>query len=136
MKKAISWKPLQEREASLPYNTRRDMSSRRIEKVNKLLLREVAVLVNELVRRPGILITLTRVDATPNLASVKVYFAVYPENKETHAQKILNESVAKIQHALNKRLYMKHVPKIIFVFDQSVQKAAEIEELLENSYKP
>ena len=79
------------------------------------MLREVAVLVNELVRRPGILITLTRTDATPNLASVKVYFVVYPENKRIHVQKILNESVAKIQHTLNKRLYMKHVPRIIFV---------------------
>lgn len=91
------------------------MSSHRIEKVNELLLHEVAALVNEFVRRRGILITITRADATPNLASVKVYFVVYPENKDTHAQKLLNESVAKIQHALNKRLYMKHVPRIIFV---------------------
>lgn len=118
MKKGIFWKPLSEREASLlckRFEFRTLMLSRRIEKVNELLLHEVAALVNELVRRRGVLITLTRTDATPNLASVKVYFVVYPENKEADAQKLLNESVAKIQHALNKRLYMKHVPRIIFV---------------------
>jgi len=112
------------------------MPSRRIEKVNELLLHEIGTLVNELVRRRGILITLTRVEATPNLASAKVYFVVYPENKDAQAQKLLNESVAKVQHALNKRLYMKHVPKIIFVTEMPKGEVAEINRLLDLIKKP
>lgn len=107
------------------------MSGHRIEKVNELLMHEIAKLINELIADKSVFITLTRVETTANLASAKVYFSVFPEGGEDKAKKLLSDRLNSIQRALNKRLYMKHVPRIIFVFNEHTTAATEVEKLLD-----
>jgi len=100
-------------------------------KVNSLLEREISKIIQREVAFPdGVLATLTRVDATPNLIEAKVYISIYPEGKASEAMKILDKEVYDIQQRINKKLKMRPIPKIIFVIDKKVAEASRVEELL------
>jgi len=105
--------------------------SNRIEKVNSLLEHEIGkILLKDFAFSPEILVTLTRVDTTANLIEAKVYVSVFPEAKADGIIRALNKSVYDIQYKINRTLKMRPIPKIKFMKEIEISKAAKIEELL------
>src|SRR5450830_1826279 len=105
--------------------------SDRIEKVNSLLQHEVSKLISrDFAFSPEVLVTLTRVDTAANMIETKVYISVFPETKSDGILNALNKSVQDIQYKINRTLRMRPIPKIRFVKETEVAKAARIEELL------
>lgn len=105
--------------------------SNRIEKVNSLLQHEIGkILLKDFAFSPEILVTLTRVDTSANLIEAKAYVSVYPEEKAESIIGALNKSVYDIQYQINRILKMRPIPKIKFVKETEISKAAKIEELL------
>lgn len=109
--------------------------SNRLEKVNSLLEQEISKMLAKDFDFSGGIITLTRVDVTANLIEAKAYISVLPEDKTDAAIKALNKNVYSIQQKLNKMLNMRPIPKIKFVKDEVIAKAAKIEALLETLKK-
>lgn len=105
------------------------MSSNRIEKVNSLLEQQVSNLIAKDFDFKE-MVTVTHVDVTANLIEARVYISVFPEDKADSVIKILKNNVYSIQKALNKKLNMRPIPKIIFVKDQEIAHATRVEELL------
>lgn len=106
----------------------------RQEKVNELLLEEVSKLIVREVDFPSdIFVTVVKVQVDPALARAKVWVSVLPFSKKLQAIKILKRNRKIIQHKLNKRLYMRHVPKIEFRFDDTEEKAWEVERILDEN---
>ena len=107
------------------------MSTNRIEKVNSLLKHEIAQIIQREVYFPdGALVTLTHVEATPNLIEAKVFISVLPEDKIDKVLETLGREVFDIQQKINKKENMRPVPKIRFVKDEIISKAGRIEEIL------
>jgi len=105
--------------------------SNRIEKVNSLLQQEIGkIILKDFAFSPEILVTLTRVDTTANLIEAKAYISVFPELKAEGIINALNKSVYDIQYKINRTLKMRPIPKIRFVKETEIGKAARIEELL------
>jgi len=105
--------------------------SNRIEKVNSLLEHEIGkIILKDFAFSPEILVTLTRVETTLNLIEAKVYISVFPEEKADGIIRALNKSVYDIQYKINRILRMRPIPKIKFVKEAEISKAARIEELL------
>jgi len=105
--------------------------SKRIEQVNSLLRREISkILLKDFAFSPEILVTLTRVDTTANLIEAKVYVSVFPDVKADGIVRALQKSVYDIQYKINRTLRMRPIPKIRFVKETEISKAAKIEELL------
>jgi ribosome-binding factor A len=107
------------------------MPTPRIEKVNSLLKKEIGTIISRDFNFSGSLVTLTRVEATGNLIEAKAYISVLPEDKNEHVIAILNKGVYDVQQKINKKLNMRPIPRIKFVKDEIIAKAAKIEELLE-----
>jgi ribosome-binding factor A len=105
--------------------------SNRIEKVNSLLEQELSNIILRDFHFQGGLVTLTHVEATPNLIEAKAYISVLPEDKSDQAIKLLNKGIYDVQQKINKRLNMRPIPRIKFVKDRAVAEAANIEDLLE-----
>lgn len=106
--------------------------SKRIERVNELIKRELGKILFEMLDvESSMLVTVTRVETTPNLLTAKVWVSVFPEKEERHVFAVLEQDIWKIQQALNKRLRMKPIPKIIFVKEGAVREAGRIEETIE-----
>lgn len=107
------------------------MSTNRIDKVNSLLEHEISkILQREIFFPNGSLVTLTRVETTPNLIEAKVFISVLPEDKIGKVLETLKREVFGIQKQINKKLNMRPIPKIIFVKDEAVAKAGRVEQIL------
>lgn len=106
--------------------------TKRIPRVNKLIKKELSqILLREVEFPSGVLVTITRVEASPNLGEAKIYVSVMPERLISRVFQILNRQIYEIQQALNKRLKMRPVPRIRFIQELKAKEAGRIEELLE-----
>lgn len=104
--------------------------SKRIDRVNSLLGRELSKILLKEFNFDGVMATLTHVEATANLIEAKVYISVLPDEKADEVLKVLNKEVYSIQQKINKMLNMRPIPRIKFVKDVQVAGASKIEELL------
>lgn len=110
--------------------------NQRIQRVNQLIKKELSqIILREIGFPKNALVTITRVDSSPNLIQTKVYVSVIPEDKIEDVLEILEKSIYDLQQILNKRLNMRPVPKIKFVMEKETVEAGRIEELLEEIKK-
>lgn len=106
--------------------------SNRILRVNQLIKQELSkIILKEIEFLSGVLVTITRVQTSPNLIQAKVYISVMPENKTKKTLQILDQGIYQLQQRLNQRLRMRPVPRISFTEEKETLKAGRIEEILE-----
>ena len=104
----------------------------RILQINELMQRELGAILLRGVDFPeNTIATITRVNASPNLQQAKVYISVMPEGKTKEVLKTLQRDIYAIQQQLNKRLKMRPVPKIKWVWETQTAEAQKIEQLLD-----
>lgn len=112
------------------------MTVERTLQVNQLIKKELGPIIFKGVDFPeGVLITLTRVETTPNLIQAKIYISVMPEEKTSEAIDVLKKTAYELQQKLNRRLKMRPIPKIMFVEERATKQAGRVEELLEQVKK-
>ena len=118
--------------------------SNRLQRVNALIKSELSrILLKEVNFPKNVLATVTRVESSPNLSEAKIYISVIsaspsqggPKSNVDEVIKILNKRIYNIQQNLNRRLKMRPIPKIEFKKEEKTEKAARIEELLEQLKK-
>lgn len=112
------------------------MAKNRVAQVQELMKEELGhILLTQLSMPEKTIVTLTRVDASPNLQQAKVFIAVFPEEKAEEVIRLLGRNIYDIQQQLNERLKMRPVPKIQWFADKELIKAQRIEELLDKIKK-
>lgn len=105
--------------------------SKRILRVNMVLKEELGKIIAKEFEFPeGILVTITRVETSPNLQQAKVYVSVVPDKEGREVMEMLRRQIFQIQQLLNKKFVMRPVPKIIFMPEKKTGEAARIEKLL------
>lgn len=110
--------------------------SKRIQKINQLIKKEIGKIILREVDFPAdILVTVTRVDTSPNLVDSKIYISTIPEEKSEESFGILNGMIYELQQKINKRLRMRPIPKIRFTEEKGTAEAGKIEEILNNLKK-
>ena len=110
--------------------------SKRIPRVNQLIKKELSQIVLKEIEFPkGVLVTVTRVEASLDLNQAKVFISSLPERHTERVLSILNRQIYFIQQKLNKRLKMKFIPKIEFREEKKTREAGEVEGILERLKK-
>lgn len=110
--------------------------SNRIQRVESLIQEELGkILLRNVEFSAGVLVTITRVEASVDLANARVYIGVLPQTESKKILGILNKIVYALQKTLNKRLRMRPIPKIRFIEEKETGRAARVEELLEELKK-
>ena len=103
----------------------------RVEKMNSLVRESFsALLEQEVSLKQGVLITIAKVDTTPDLRYTRVSVSVFPEQEEGYALATLRHEQSRLQKALNSKLSMKIRPRILIESDHTEQSADIIEKLL------
>ncbi|RLB07474.1 MAG: 30S ribosome-binding factor RbfA [Deltaproteobacteria bacterium] len=108
------------------------MRFKRSEKVGDLIREEVSqILIREL-KDPRIgFITITRVAVSDDLRAAKIYYSVFGgEREKEESFKGLESAKGYIKRELGRRVRLKYMPDITFVFDDSLEYSSHIEELL------
>lgn len=110
--------------------------SKNMGRLNEDLRRELIAIVGAMKdpRLQGGLLTITRVEAAPDLSTCKVYVSVLDEAKSSHATA---EAVASLERAkghvrseIAARMHIRRSPEFTFVTDENAAYAAHINELL------
>ena len=91
--------------------------------------RDVSELVREL-KDPRIgMLTLTGVEVSPDYAHAKLRFSVLVGDPQ-QTEDALNEAAGFLRNGLFKRLSIHTVPTLHFEFDRTIERAAELNELI------
>ncbi len=76
-------------------------------------------------------VTITKVAVSDDLRSAKIYYSVYGETREKEASyRGLESARGYIKRELGRRVRLKYMPEITFIFDESLEYGDHIEELL------
>ena len=108
----------------------------RISKVNELIKQQIAEIISrELSLKPGVFLTIAKVDTSRDLRYTRIFVSIFPESEINYALETLRKETYFIQGKLNKKLFIKIIPKIEFVIDSTESKADEVEKLLNDINK-
>jgi len=108
--------------------------SRRIERLNTLIREEVSDLIRQAKDpRLNCLLSITRVETTPDLQFAKIYISIMGSDKEKkNAMEGLNSACGFFYRELRSRLALRHTPQLVFHKDESIEQGARILSLLGN----
>jgi len=105
--------------------------SQRVEKINSLIRKHIAeILIKDLSLKLGVFLTVAKVDTTPDLRYTRVFLSVFPEKEAHYVEETLKKEKYLLQGALNKKLHMKPLPKLVFLIDMTEAAADKIEKIL------
>ena len=95
--------------------------------------KELSLILQRIVRDSRLgFVTINEVDLTKDLALAKIYFTVLnadAEGKKNHV-KWLNQLVPVIRHELAKRMRLRHISELRFIYDDSFDTGMRVAELL------
>lgn len=112
--------------------------SRRMPRLNEQLKREITEIVRFEVNDPRVgFVTITGVEATPDLMEAKVHVSIMgEEEEEEESLEGLRAAAPFIRTALAQRLSIRRIPELVFQPDRSLAHAQRIERLLSEVSPP
>ena len=106
--------------------------SKRTERVADLIRRELADILMNRMRDPRLgFVSITGVEVTGDLSHATVYLSSLDgvEGRE-QVVRVLSRAVPFLRHELAPRLGLREVPTLRFLYDESIERGARIEDLL------
>ena len=113
-------------------------SNHRIERVNELIKEVLSELMLTEIKDPRVgLVTLVGVRVTNDLSSAKVLFSVMgDEAARTQTLKVLKAATPFLRRVLVRHMDVKVAPDLRWVYDDSLDRAFRIEQMLRNEAAP
>lgn len=105
----------------------------RPERVAQLIRREIADILGRSLRDPRLsgMVSVTDVEVTDDLSFARVYVSVLETGEAREkALAALKHAEGFVRRELSPRLGLREVPEIRFMFDNSLEQGARVEELL------
>ena len=103
-----------------------------IERVNEILLEELAQAINKEVGLPGALMTVSFVDCDQDLKRARVGVSILPDNLAGTALRSLKSATPQLTALLKKRVKLRKLPHFIWEFDATEREAEKIERLIDD----
>ena len=107
------------------------MASNRIGRINEEIQRELSDLIRSL-KDPRVqtLLSITRVDTTPDLRYSKIFISVLEENRQQEVLRGLKSAGGWLRRELGARLQLRYTPELVFTLDDSLKYGAHMFDLL------
>lgn len=102
--------------------------SLKIERLNKLIMQEVSMILETEIKDQDIkFVTVTAVKTTSDLSYSKIYVTILNDERRKETMKALNNASGFVRKILADRIEVRHIPKIEFVYDESIEYGKNIE---------
>lgn len=108
------------------------MASNRIATINQEIQKELSSLLRN-VKDPRVqdcMISVTRVETTPDLRYAKVYVSFLQEEKAADAMKGLKSAGGYLRRELGRALQLRYTPELMWALDDSITYGAKMLELI------
>ena len=105
----------------------------RPERVAHMMRREIADILENKLRDPrlGSMVSITDVEVTQDLSFARVYVSTLHGGAERERLlEALQSAAGFVRHELRPRLGLREVPEVRFVFDDSIERGARVDEIL------
>ena len=108
------------------------MASNRIGRINEEIQKELASLLRNLKdpRVQNTMISITRVETTPDLRFAKVYVSFLEEDKAKDALKGLKSAGGYLRRELGRALNLRYTPELMWALDDSITYGAKMLKLI------
>ena len=108
------------------------MASNRIGRINEEIQKAVSSLIRELKdpRVQDTMISVTRVEATPDLRYAKIYVSFLQEEKAKDALKGLRSAGGYLRRELGRALQLRYTPELVWELDDSITYGAKMMKLI------
>ena len=110
------------------------MASKRINGINQEIQKELSDLLRTVKdpRVQDVMISITRVETTPDLRYTKVYVSFLQEDKVAGAMAGLKSAAGFLRRQLGQNLQLRYAPEIQWALDDSITYGARMLELINN----
>jgi ribosome-binding factor A len=99
-------------------------------RVGDQIQRDLAELIARELKDPRVgMVTINSVEVTPDYAHAQVYFSLLIGEPE-EAKRALNQAAGFLRNGLFKKLHIHTVPTLHFQFDQSIERASDMNALI------
>lgn len=105
-------------------------------RIGEQIQRELALLIRQEVKDPRLgMVTVSDVKMSPDLSHAKVYVTVLGGEQSDSGEtlKALNRAASFLRHELGRRLVLRVMPQLHFVYDESQEKGARLVSLIDAS---
>jgi len=110
--------------------------SQRIEKINELIRQKLSQIIRRELEFPeNALITITKIETSPDIKYCKVFITVLPDKFRGRALEILRKNQHNLRKILQKHLSTKFTPNLNFLIDEQEIFATEVDKLLDEINK-
>ena len=108
------------------------MASNRINRINEEIQKALAELLRTVKdpRVSGTMISITRVETTPDLRFAKIYVSFLEEDKAKDAIKGLESAAGYLRRELGAALQLRHTPSLQWALDDSITYGARMLKLI------
>ncbi|MFH0731331.1 MAG: 30S ribosome-binding factor RbfA [Candidatus Omnitrophota bacterium] len=105
----------------------------RIDKINHELQHQISTIIQQELSDPRIgFVTVISVSVSADLRHAKVYFTSMGDDKQIKdTAETLNSAAGYIRKLLGKRMLIKFIPEIKFIFDDTIQQNEKIDKALD-----
>ena len=110
------------------------MASNRIMRINEEIQKALADALRTVKdpRVSGTMISITRVETTPDLRYAKVYVSFLEENKATDAMKGLKSAGGYLRREVASALKLRYTPELVWALDDSITYGAKLLSLIKS----
>ena len=106
------------------------------ERLGNMLHREISnILMTEVKDKDLNFVTITKVDLSSDLSYAKVYFTTLNEDKEKVIKDINNAKGFIRSLLMKKKIEMRIIPELTFVYDESIDYGNKIESIIEKIHE-
>ena len=108
------------------------MASNRIGRINEEIQKELSSLIRNLKdpRVQGTMISITHVEATPDLRYAKIYVSFLQEERAKDALKGLKSAGGYLRRELGRSLQLRYTPELVWELDDSITYGAKMLKLI------
>lgn len=108
------------------------MATRRLDKVNELMKREIGTFIQKEFEWPGTIVSILDVEITEDLKEGRVWVGVVGRMAPAQVIDKLSRKRGEIQRAVSKRVVLRNTPKLTFKYDNSAQRGVDLVNLLDD----
>ena len=111
--------------------------SQRLARIEGEMQRVLSTLVSREVRDPRVgNVTLTAVTVAPDMSSARVFFVPFGDkHAPEEVGEGLNRAAGFLRGEVGRALALRHAPKLEFVYDQQIERADQLTQLIDRAVK-
>ncbi|MCW8962783.1 MAG: 30S ribosome-binding factor RbfA [Gammaproteobacteria bacterium] len=108
----------------------------RTRRVEEQLRRDLAELIRHEIKEPGLgMISIAEIRVSPDLNYAQVYVSILQDDEDIidYSLETLRAYAGKLRSLLGKRMHIRRVPELVFIYDDLIQRGTALSHVIEEA---